>query len=227
MNKKQGRRNLRHARIGQPDSTRRYLTMEGVKNRILCFEIQLPEYEEPIDIYFRPIPTSRVFQLRTLTGDTALDTMLKILTEFVVDPLTGNPLEATVDDWDRFGGVQQIIQGMIEGSGMGVQNQNSEAGPTTTVHSDAMVQAALEVMQGDPEIAAAFRKASAVILDQEKQTTEVQTIQEGQTEPNEGRAEATSEMETEAEAITIPISAPNGTSAETPSSDSPSSSTAT
>jgi hypothetical protein len=178
--KQNSRRHLRHASIGQPDSNRRYLTADAVKSRILCIEIQLPEYDEPIDIYFRPIPTSRVFALRGLTGDGSLNAMLEILSEFVCDPQTGAPLALTAEDWDRFGGVQTIIQGMIEGSGMGGQNQSensdSETGPTmSTAEGDAMMQAALEILDGDPEIAAAFRKAIEAKVEQSREPAQAVT----------------------------------------------------
>lgn len=161
---KQGRRNLRHARIGQPDSNRRALTRESMKSRLLCIEFQLNEGAEPEEIFFRPLPSSRVLELQGLSGKDAISVMLNLVAEFVVDPMTGEPL-ATAEDWDAFGidGIQAIVSAMTEGArGDKGQREAAGEGPTTASGVDAAALAALEIMQADPAIAAAFQRASEI-----------------------------------------------------------------
>lgn len=220
---KQGRRNLRHARIGQP-STRPALTRDSMKSRLLCIEFELTEGEEPEEIFFRPIPVSRVIHLQTLQGkgEESYRAMLDLMAEFVVDPKTGNPL-ASAEDWDGFGidGVKAIVEAMVEGAGGRTSGSGgSAAGPTTAsgIENGALLSAAVQVLQGDPQMAAAFRQATGIVGDSEKQVE-----QTGETEEQAGAVELETEnpemnLETRMtepgiETATTP---PNGTFAETP-----------
>lgn len=236
---KQGRR-LRHARIGQ-SSSRPALTRDSMKSRLLCIEFELTEGEEPEEIFFRPIPVSRVIHLQTLQGkgEESYRAMLDLMAEFVVDPKTGNPL-ASAEDWDGFGidGVKAIVEAMVEGAGGRTSGGGgSAAGPTTAsgsgIESDVLLSAAVQVLQGDPQIAAAFRQATGIVGDSEKQVEQTEETEdpagavELEAENPMESAEPTSEImaenhemnpetRTTESGIETATTPPNGTSAETP-----------
>lgn len=171
MGTKTGHRNLRHARIGeQSASGRSPFTKDRIATRLLCVEFNLPggdhegQQQEPVELFFKPIPASVVMKLQSLgkggnSQETIFSFMLDILAKYVVDPQTGQSV-ATSEEWDQFGidGIQAAIQAMVDGSRGGGGGEGQ--GPTSAASTEAMYQAAKEMMQGDPEMAAAFRKAA-------------------------------------------------------------------
>jgi hypothetical protein len=224
MSTKTGRRNLRHARIGeQSASDRSPFTKERIATRLLCVEFNLPGDDpegQQLELFFRPIPASVVMKLQGLSKngnnqETIFSFMLDILAKYVVDPQTGQSV-ATAEEWDQFGidGIQAAIQAMVDGS------RGEGQGPTSAASTEAVYQAAKEMMQGDPEMAAAFRKAAEEVA-----------IQTAETEAEDGTEAGKTLIESPETAAAVPIpepdqnpipdsisptEVPNGTSDETP-----------
>lgn len=210
MSTKTGRRNLRHARIGEaPSSGRLAFNRDRITTRLLCVEFQLPEDQgqEPVELFFKPIPASVVMKLQGAKREDSFTLMLDILAKYVVDPQTGQSV-ATAEEWDQFGidGIQAAIQAMVDGSSRGGSGEGE--GPTSAASQNAMYQAAKEMMSGDPEMAEAFRRAAEEVSSRPEL---IITESEIETEEDETTGEQT-EVE-------------NGTSATTLLSDSPSNST--